>query len=182
MQKSSRRKPRASLILKAGKKFVRRENPVLPRTERSIRAQCAGTKPQPRSKGRWNAMERRSAIRAKFGVHLIRPQPCSACHAFGVNTLHSPSGKILHASLQNFSELSGVTKSPLGKVGRILRQSSCCVKKKTTISSRCVAKPETTVLQYLNKGEDSRVIGSLIYCQGFRPDGFSRRNRELSDL
>lgn len=84
-------------------------------------------------------MQRRSAICTKFGMDLIRAQPRAARHTFRVDALHGPAGKILHSRLQNFSEHFRQQKRPLGKVGRILRHGACCVKKKTTISSRCVA-------------------------------------------
>jgi len=88
-------------------------------------------------------MQRRAAIRAKLGVHLIRAQPCSARHTFRIDALHGPAGKILHRCLQNFSEHVRQDKCPLRKVGRILRHGACCVKKKTTISSRYVAEAKT---------------------------------------
>ena len=62
-------------------------------------------------------MQRRATIRAKFGMHLIRTQPCSARHTFSIDALHGPAGKILHRCLQNFSELVARTKAPLEKLG-----------------------------------------------------------------
>jgi hypothetical protein len=82
-------------------------------------------------------VQRRAAICAKFRMYLIRAQPRAARHAFRVDALHSPAGKILHRRLQNFSV------QPPGKVGRILRHGACCVKKKTTISSGYVARQKT---------------------------------------
>ena len=84
-------------------------------------------------------MQWRTAIRAQLGMHLIRAQPGAARHTFRIDAMHGPAGKILHRCLQNFSELVRKDKCSPGKVGRILRQRACCVKKKTTISSRYVA-------------------------------------------
>jgi hypothetical protein len=84
-------------------------------------------------------MQRRATICAKFGMHLIRTQPSSTRHTFSINAMHGPAGKILHGCLQNFSQACPLGQMPPGKVGRILRHGACCVKKKTTISSRYVA-------------------------------------------
>ena len=79
----------------SGRKIATRDSSAPP-PHRAVMSQRAGTHPDPRSQ-RWrHVVKRRATTLAGFLRNILSPQPVAPLHALRIQTLHRPTGHVLH--------------------------------------------------------------------------------------
>jgi hypothetical protein len=104
--------------MRSGRAGPRAQPGKLPRaprgaTRRTVTSQRARTHPQARGQRRRYVVQRRTAIAAEFSSGIHRAQPVASRRAFRINTLHSPTGQILHFFLSCFAASSKQSPHPI---------------------------------------------------------------------